>query len=492
MKARKKGTVLQKESKDGKGKSKRKVIIKGAVICAVVIPLFFGWSTPAPKGTSYASPLSSVSDIRFLYDLTYRRGSETIYQQEILETQLQMIREAKEFIVADIFLYNNYYNTEKAQYPDSTRKLTEAMIAKKKEKKDLKIVLITDEINNSYGTALNEQFQRLEENGIQVIITDMSKVRDSNPIYAGYYKTYFKHFGQGGKGWLDNPFGDNGPKVTVRNYLKLLNFKANHRKVLITDQWAMVSSANPHDASSYHSNIAFQFQGEAAAHLLESEKAIAAFSGSDLSDISYNYVSPTIRANTEVSVLTEDKIKEQVLESIRGAEDGDEVLLGMFYLAHRDVIQELVVAAERGAEVKVILDPNKDAFGFEKNGIPNRQTAAELTKKSKGAVEVRWYLTQGEQYHAKIVGVYKKNEVILIGGSANFTRRNLDNYNMETDLMVKIKSTDPLALEYKEYFDRLWNNRDGIYTGDYSEYEDNSLWKVLVYRIQEKTGLSTF
>lgn len=467
-------------------------ILKSTVIGVLVIPLFFGWSTPAPKGTSYAGPPSAVSDIRLLYDLTYRKGQETIHEQRILNEQLDMIREAREFIVADLFLYNDYYNKSDVSYPDSTRQMTEALIARKKEVKDLKVYLITDEINNSYRADMNDQFQLLEENGITIIITDLSKVRDSNPLYSGYYRSYFRHFGQGQEGWLRNPFGDNGPKVNVRNYLRLLNFKANHRKVLITDQEAMVSSANPHDASAYHSNIAFRFRGEAAASLLETEKAVASFSGTEISGVEYRYDPANLRAETSVTVVTEDKIKEEILDSLEHTESGDKVMLGMFYLSHREIIDELLAAAKRGVTVRVILDPNKDAFGFEKSGIPNRQTAAELTEQSDGAIQVRWYLTQGEQYHAKILGVYKENEAILIGGSANYTRRNLDNYNMETDLMVKVKAEDSLAAEFQDYFDRIWFNRGGIYTGDYSEYEDSSLWKVLVYRFQEKTGLSTF
>ena len=480
-----------KNGKEAKKVTKGK-ILKGTVIGALVIPLFFGWSTPAPMGTSYAGPPSAVSDIRLLYDLTYRKGQETIHEQRILNEQLTMIRGAKEFIVADLFLYNDYYNKANGNYPDSTRQMTEALIARKKEVKDLKVYLITDEINNSYSAASNEQFQLLEANGITVIITDLSKVRDSNPLYSGYYRAYFRHFGQGKDGWLGNPFGENGPKVNIRNYLRLLNFKANHRKVLITDQEAMVSSANPHDASSYHSNIPFRFGGEAAASLLETEKAVASFSGTEISGIEYHYDPSDLRAETTVTIVTEDKIKTAILEALKGTEPGDHVMLGMFYLSHREIIDELLAAAKRGVSVRVVLDPNKDAFGFEKSGIPNRQTAAELTDQSGGVIQVRWYLTQGEQYHAKIIGVYKENEAILIGGSANYTRRNLDNYNMETDLMVKVAAEDPLAAEFQEYFDRIWYNRDGSYTGDYSEYEDDSLWKVLVYRFQEKTGLSTF
>jgi hypothetical protein len=159
----------------------------------------------------------------------------------------------------------------------------------------------------------------MEENGVEVIVTDSGRIRDSNPLYAGYYRTYLRHFGVGQEGWMKNPFGDNGPKVGIRNYLRLLNFKANHRKVLITEDGAMVSSSNPHDGSSYHSNVAFQFSGKAVSHLLESEKAVAAFSGRELKDVEYSGGGTQVRENTEVRILTEDKIKEKILEQIKSA-----------------------------------------------------------------------------------------------------------------------------------------------------------------------------
>lgn len=470
----------------------RRRIIPAAVIALIAIPPIFGWTTPAPVGTSYVSPSSTVSDIRMLYDLSYMKNKELIHNQTILDEQLKMIRAAKDFIVADIFLYNDYYNTSKYEFPDSTQKFTGALIAQKQKYPGLKVYLITDEINNSYRSERNEQFQQLEESGIKVVVTDLSKVRDSNPFYAGYYRTYIRHFGLGQDGWMKNPFGDNGPEVNIRNYLRLLNFKANHRKVLITDQGALVSSSNPHDGSSYHSNIAFQFSGEAVKSLLEAEKSVAAFSGTKIKDVEYRYPSGSVRKNTEVLVLTEDEIKNKILETIKDTKEGDRIDLGMFYLAHREIIKQLILAADRGVEIRVILDPNKDAFGFEKNGIPNRQAAAELLEKSDNKIQVRWYLTHGEQFHTKVIAVHKNGESVLIGGSANYTRRNLDNYNLEADLMVTVKETDPLATDFTDYFDRIWENRDGVYTGDFSEYADDSLWKVLVYRFQEKTGLSTF
>lgn len=469
----------------------RRRIIPAAVIALIVVPPIFGWTTPAPEGTSFVSPPSTVSDIRMLYDLTYMKDKELIHDQKILDEQLRMIGAAKDFIVADIFLYNDYYNTAKYEFPDSTRKFTDALIAQKQKYPGLKAYLVTDEINNSYRSSLNDQFQQLEENGINVVVTDSSKVRDSNPFYAGYYRTYIRHFGLGQEGWMKNPFGDNGPEVNIRNYLRLLNFKANHRKVLITDQGAMVSSSNPHDGSSHHSNIAFQFSGEAVKYLLEAEKSVAAFSGAKI-DLEYLNKSGPIRKDTEVLVLTEDEIKNKILENIKDTKTGDRIDLGMFYLSHREIIKQLIEAADRGAEIRVILDPNKDAFGFEKNGIPNRQTAAELLEKSDNKIQVRWYLTHGEQFHTKVIAVHKNGETVLIGGSANYTRRNLDNYNLETDLMVTVREDDPLAKGFSDYFDRIWENKDGVYTGDFSEYAGDSLWKVFVYRFQEKTGLCTF
>ena len=471
---------------------KKKQMIKAGIFAALAIPLIFGWTTPAPKGTSFSSNPSGVTDIKLLTDLSYLKKDEQIHEQTILEEQLNMVRDAKEFIVADIFLYNDFYNTAKFDFPDSTQKLTNALIAQKKKYPELKAYVITDEINNSYSADLNRQFKQLEENGIDVIVTDLNKVRDSNPLYAGYYRTYIKHFGLGENGWMKNPFGDNGPKVTVRNYLRLLNFKANHRKVLITDQCAMISSSNPHDGSSYHSNIAFQFRGEPVKALLDAEKAVAAFSGTEIKGVEYHSNSEELRPDTEVQILTEDKIKDKILETIEKTEDGDQIDLGMFYLAHREIINKLIEASNRGVEIRIVLDPNKDAFGFEKIGIPNRQAAAELLKETDNKIQVRWYLTHGEQFHTKILAVHNKDKVTLIGGSANYTRRNLDNYNLEADLMVTVKEDDALAKDFDSYFSRIWENQDGTYTADFSEYEEDILWKTVVYRIQEKTGLSTF
>lgn len=461
------------------------------ILLLLTVPIIFGFTTSAPAGTSYESPVTGVSEISFIYDLTYIKDGELTHEQKILDEEIRLIQESEAFIVADLFLYNPFYNTKETQYPKSTERFTDALIEQKKKKPNMSIYFITDEINSCYGAFENELFKKLKDNGITVIVTELNKIRDSNPLYSGYWRTYIKPFGLEGKGWINNPFGTNGPKVNARNLLKLLNFKANHRKVLITDKGALITSANPHDASSYHSNIAFKLNGEPIKYLLETEKSVAKFSGYEM-DVEYKHRPLENREETEVRILTENKIRNHIMSEIQQTKTGDTIQMGMFYLSHREVIKSIKKAAERGVHVQLILDPNKDAFGYKKNGIPNKQVAEELIKKSKNRIQIRWYDTHGEQYHSKIIAIQKGEKITFIAGSANFTRRNLDNYNLETNIMITVPKDDAIASEFRNYFNRIWNNQQGIYTVDYETYAEESLLKTLVYRIQEASGLCTY
>ncbi|MEK1832278.1 hypothetical protein AAAC51_35465 [Priestia megaterium] len=58
----------------------------------------------------------------------------------------------------------------------------------------------------------------------------------------------------------------------------MLNVKANHRKVVATDQSVIISSANPHDASFYNSNMAFEVKGNIIGDVVKSEQAVSDFS----------------------------------------------------------------------------------------------------------------------------------------------------------------------------------------------------------------------
>ncbi len=425
-------------------KAKRSLFI--LIILLVFIVMLFNMSKPLPKDISYYGKMFNVSenDIEFLYDLTYDENNSRVYSQQIFDRVFEMIDGAEEYILIDMFLFNDFKGKNAFIYRNLSSELAISLIEKKEQNPDIVIDYITDEINIVYGGARNNIIEDLQNSGVNVVFTYISSLRDSNPIYSAIYRVFFSWMGVGNNGVMSHPFSDEQPGVSIRAYLKMLNFKANHRKLIVADDGngkfvSLVTSANPHDASSGHSNIAVYMKGEIAYDIINSEIAVAKLGNSQLgySSMLNNDVihddNIIINNNEHVKVqfITEGKIRERVLNEIKNTSNGDEINLAMFYISDRGVINALLDSSKRGVKVKLILDPNKDAFGYEKNGIPNRQVASELMKRSGGKIEIRWYDTKGEQFHTKLLVINKKKHTIIITGSANYTKRNLK------DLKVK-------------------------------------------------------
>jgi hypothetical protein len=81
----------------------------------------------------------------------------------------------------------------------------------------------------------------------------------------------------------------------------------------------------------------------------------------------------------------------------------------------------------------------------------------------------------------------------LMGGSANFTRRNLNDLNLETNVVVEGLSSEEVFKDARRYFDTLWTNMPGeTYTSDFEKFAEDSFGKVLIYRWMEFSGMSTF
>ncbi len=455
----------------------------------------FHLSKPLPEGISVSGPGRDVEGMKFLYDLTYLLDSEAVVRQEIFDEVLAMIDSAKAFIVIDMFLFNGEGGGDRDYRPIS-KELTDRLASRMRVDPDLKAVFITDEINNFYGAYTSSEIRRLGDAGVQVITTNLSRLRDSNPGFSAGWRMFANWFGTAGPGWLPHPLSTSGQKVTARSYLKLLNFKANHRKLIVTDQGCLVASANPHDASSFHSNIGFAGSGPICSDLLEGERAVASFSGAQVEDwpaFPPNPVSPSSAPEEgSVQVVTEGKILETLLADVGAAGAGDRVDLAMFYLSHRQVVKALLSADRRGAQVRIILDPNKDAFGREKGGIPNRQVAWELVHRSQGRISVRWYDTHGEQFHTKLIMVTRGGSAVIMGGSANLTRRNIGDYNLEADLRFDVPASSNLGESVGSYYQRLFENEGGGYTLPYEAYEDDGLLKRIRYRLEEFTGFCSY
>lgn len=471
---------------------KGKIVFVGTVVLATLWSgmCLHGVSRPLPEGISYAGDEHRGVPVEFLYDLTYEGDSGRVVEQAIFERVFGMIDRAERFIVLDMFLFNGEHGGDR-EYLPLARTLSERLVAKKQANPGLEIVFITDEINNFYGAYTSREIQDLRASGIRVVVSDLAKLRDSNPAYSALWRSFVQWFGTGGKGLVPHPLTSSGRKVTLRSYLKLLNFKANHRKVIVTDQECLAASANPHDASSFHSNIAFVTRGAPCTDMLRAEEAVIALSGDSLSA---SAVEPAPDSDQGISAqyLTEGQIQRGLLEELRALGAGDRLDIAMFYLSDRTVIGEVLRAVSRGVATRIILDPNKDAFGRQKGGIPNRQVARELLTRSDGAIALRWYDTHGEQFHTKLVLAWRPDRVVAVGGSANLTRRNLDDFNLEADFKIRAPRDSRLATQLDRYFERLWTNTAGHYTVGYEAYEDRAWLKRLIYRLQEWSGFSSY
>lgn len=460
-----------------------------------------------PEGLSVESPARPAENITLLTDATWATPQgQRQESHHIFDAYFALIDQASQLIVVDMFLWNQTAQSDTNR--PLAQHLAERLIAKREQYPSMTIIVITDPINTLYGGMKNPLFTRLENAGIPVLMTPLKTLRDSNPSWSGVWRVCCGWLGnRDDKGALPNPL-DSG-NTTLRSYLALANFKANHRKTLVVDDGdtltALVSSANAHDASSHHSNIGLRFSGAAAFDVLTSELAVARLADPTL-DVSLpdelaleSLLARGTRHDKKPSatlqVITESKIRDAVLRAINNTQAGDAIDLMMFYLSHRDIVHALLNAHQRGVAVRVLLDPNKDAFGIEKNGIPNRQVAAELHN---AGIAVRWCDTRGEQCHSKALLVHRQQEdtpqsSALILGSANFTRRNLDDFNLESNVHVEAAREHAAIQHAEQFFERYWHNEnDQHYSVDYGIYADNSVIKKGIYRFMEFSGWSSF
>ncbi|MEX1310360.1 MAG: phospholipase D-like domain-containing protein [Candidatus Sulfomarinibacteraceae bacterium] len=481
----------------------RRILAAAAVlaICWALVG-WYGSIRPLPSDLSFAGEPIAVmgTDIRLLTDLTYRGiDGATVHEQRIFDEVLALIDGARRLVVLDLFLFNDHLGRSGSALRPISSELVNGLIAARRRAPGMPIVLVTDPINDLYGGDPSPQLESLREAGIQVVVTDLTRLRDSNPLYSGLWRAALQWWGNSADGgWLPNPLDPGGRKVSLRTYLRMANFKANHRKVVLADsgdRWiSLVTSANPHDGSSAHSNVALEVASAAfARQVFRTEMEVVRMSGGappveTLPDLDR---SPPV-GDHNIAHLTESAIRDRVLELIDGAGSGDEIDLAIFYLSHSGVVSALRSAAGRGVWIRVILDPNRDAFGREKSGVPNRQTAEHLIRTTGGGIAIRWYDTHGEQFHCKLIVVRSRDRADVVLGSANFTRRNLDDYNLEASVWVQMPRGSTLDRELKLLVDRLWTNDGGSFTLPYSEFRDTSKLRRLSAWVQETTGLGTF
>jgi len=439
-----------------------------------------------PPGTRIATPWYPLpaAQVGFIADITAADAyGRPVVSQAIFDEMLQVVRAAREFIVLDYFQFND----EPATAPDAavpiralSKELRDALIEQRRAFPALRILFVTDPVNTGDGGVPSNDFQMLRAAGVDLVVTDRRRLRDASYLCAYLWRLTIGRWR--GHGRLES---------------------ANHRRTLIADDGhgalnGVIASADPRDASSPYSNVAAKVSGPMLAPLLASELAIARFSGWS-GDIAASHGAPAqASAHPEeravkMSIATEGAIASGLLEHINAAVNGDAIDIAMFHIADRAVIEALLAANTRGVHVRLILDPDKNSAG--EASIPNGPVASELVTASDGAIHVRWYRTHGEEFHTKLVLIYGAERLWATLGSADLTRRNLADYDLNANVAIDSARGAPLALQMTDYFETLWSNHALLgteYSADFGVYADPSQARYWLYRLMDWTGLASF
>jgi hypothetical protein len=113
---------------------------------------------PMPEGTSVASKWYDVpsAKVTFIADITAADAyGRPVVSQAIFDEILRTIRSARQLIVLDYFLFNDWHGsvaTPGAPLRAISAELRDALIAQRQAHPDLKVLFITDPINEVYGS----------------------------------------------------------------------------------------------------------------------------------------------------------------------------------------------------------------------------------------------------------------------------------------------------------------------------------------------------
>ncbi len=462
----------------------------------LVSVLFYSFLKPFPQGTSLRTKkhLLPESKVKFLYDLTCFQNGKRQSEMHIYDEVKGMLEKAEHYFVMDMFLFN-LNQADLRKHRPVTRELCDLLIAKKKKYPGFKIYVITDPFNSFYGSYEPEIYAGLKNAGVKVIETDITKLRDRNYLYSAVWRLFFSNlnFFLREPNWIRDPTSRKKRMVSMRSILQAVNARANHRKVVITDHGedlcALISSSNLHEASSWFTNVGFKVYGVAAFECLQSEEAVALFSGEEM-DI-YPSFSRHDKGNIRVQVLTEDKIEKPLVEDIRAAKPGETISILMLFIADLDILRALRDASLAGVHVRLALDTNTVSFEQKKLGFPNHVTGWLLHDHTGGKAEVRWWSNRTDQLHAKMMVIEKKEELVVYNGSANYTVRNVGGYTLENSLRLEIPKETKLSRDILLFVERAFEKP---YSDPIETYKKGPFYllKLGMFAIQKITGFTTF
>jgi hypothetical protein len=452
---------------------------------------------------------------RFLYDLSAADANGApVVEQHIDSALLGMISQARQMVVLDTGLFGDL----PAAGPRAARLRVAAPIAAgvvaallraKAQYPELSVLVLTDPSTLQMDGA-QRLLERMAAAGIEVLAVDVARLRPPDPAFTSFWDLCCRWWSSATSApeW-PNPLGVGPPAVSLALWGQLRGYQRSHRQLLAADDGAggieaLVFSRPLHAEAGIHSATALKLSGGALEPLIESEFALAQLSGwSDggamqarsqrLLEQQRRLLVPANGGTARARVVTEAGIASALVERIDAAGKGDGIDIAALFLSQRELVRALLDAGRRGVSVRLLLDPGKDGYGYERSGIPNREVASELVAASDGGVRVRWYRTHGEQFSPGFVLVQSAARYWLMIGTSELSQRDLGDLNLAAAAIVDVPSQAEVGIEALGWFDMLWFNRASSgteYTTDADVYADASQLRYWQYRLFEAMGTS--
>ncbi len=424
------------------GQAALRIVTGIRVACASVLIICVGFSLwhfikPMPAGTHVVSITDRVAESSAFFLCNCRPGTS------ILSRSLNAIDQAQQLILID--------NTS------STPMLVQHLLARKRLRPQIKIVFLTDQRSAIPGKSLEAHWVALESAGVIVVRVNIAALRDPNPFVALLWRL----------------------GLTTRS-----NAEAIDRRALIVadnglgDWTTLLMSADPFAQTGSNDDVGVQINGPLAYQVLNSEMAIARWSGNDDRLPAVPPIEGGGLGSIDVRFLTEGVIASNTLEAINSAKKDTEISLIMMSLSDMPIISALHRAVSRGVRVRVLLTGHQ---------TPNPAVAALLAgayaPSLNSPILLRWRSALLPTLATRLVIVRNRMEVWLSIGSADLTRRSLRDFNLEANVELRCATHSKLAEEYLTYYDFLW--AAGLNYGLYTDESPGAYWR---YRFLEVLG----
>jgi hypothetical protein len=266
--------------------------------------------------------------------------------------------------------------------------------------------------------------------------------------------------------------------VTLPAWLRTQNFKADQRQLMVADDgaggWITFIASGA-------ARTGLVMRGSLARAVVAGELQIAAWSTDDDRLPSAPPMDGRGVGSIDARFLTEGAIESALLDALAAAGRGDRVCIAVDHLSERSLIAAALQAAGRGAIVKVLLARNR---------IPNQAVAGELEREGGGRIEVRWSPFEPQWVHPGLLIVQHRTDLWMNWSSANFTRRNLGDLNLEAGVELRMPARSAPARAVSEHFAKSWSNATpDTDASDAANESSAAYWR---YRFAEATGLSSF